>query len=121
MNHRKATPAKGTRFNAIATVWESVVIQAPESSGSAGTERRSSQSIVSRRTEKTMPAIAPPFGVFRRARARAILSDIIRLRRWKQRAPHRIRTNPNLLRFRAIGGGRSEEPIAQHASRGLYC
>src|SRR5882757_5099381 len=99
MNHRKATPAKGTRFNAIATVWESVAIQAPESSGSAGTERRSSQSIVNRRTEKTMPAIAAPFGVFRWARARAILSVITRLHKWKQRAPHRIRTDPHLLRF----------------------
>src|SRR5712672_3473014 len=76
MNHKKATPAKGTRFNASATVLESVASHAPGSSGSDGTERQSSQIIANRRAEKAMPAIAAAFGVFRRATERAPFSDI---------------------------------------------
>src|SRR5258708_19384868 len=38
MNHRKATPANGTRFNATAIVPVSVVSHAPASSGSAANE-----------------------------------------------------------------------------------
>src|SRR5215208_1371901 len=79
MNHRKATPANGTKFSASDTGPDSAAIQAPESIGSDGTERRSSQSIVIRRTEKTMPAIAAAFGVFIPARAGASTSDIIPL------------------------------------------
>src|SRR6267378_7782641 len=79
MNHKKATPAKGIRFSAIVTVPDSVAIQAPESRGSSGTERRSSQSIAIRRTEKAMPAIAAAFGVFSCFRVRTKFSDITRL------------------------------------------
>jgi hypothetical protein len=64
MNHRKATPENGTRFNARAIVPVSVTSHAPRSSGSAGMERRSSQKIANSKREKTIPAIAAAFGVF---------------------------------------------------------
>ena len=43
MNHKKAMPAKGTRFGARATVFELVLSHAPVSSGSARTESRNSK------------------------------------------------------------------------------
>jgi len=64
INHRKATPANGTRFNATVTARVSVASHAPGSSGSAGIEVRSSQRINSRSSEKTIPAMAAAFGVF---------------------------------------------------------
>jgi hypothetical protein len=65
INHRKATPANGTRFNAIVIALVSVPSQAPGSSGSAGIEVRISHRIDSRSSEKAIPAMAAAFGVFR--------------------------------------------------------
>ena len=48
MEHRNATPPKGTRFIATATFLESVVSQALGSSGSVGNERRSSETITTK-------------------------------------------------------------------------
>src|SRR6266478_8715894 len=75
MNHKKATPAKGTRFNASAIV-SVLASHAPDSSGSAGMERRSSPKIVNISREKMIPATAADFGVFRRALMKVSFSDI---------------------------------------------
>jgi hypothetical protein len=76
MNHRKATPSNGTRFMASATVLEFVSSQAPGSSGSVGTERRSNKTISVNKIEKTIPAIAAAFGVFRLVRVSVSPLDI---------------------------------------------
>src|SRR3974390_2326108 len=65
MNHKKASPANGTRFNAKATRVELVVSHAPGSRGSLGTEIRSSPNTARSRTQNRMPAIAAAFGVFK--------------------------------------------------------
>src|SRR5262249_26513716 len=65
MNHKKAIPAKGTRFSANATVFELVLSHAPGSSGSAGTEMRKSQKATISSAEKRIPATAAAFGVRR--------------------------------------------------------
>lgn len=72
MNHKKGMPANGTMLRASATVSKRVLSHAPPSSGSAGTESRTSTRLVMSRTEKTMPAIAAARAVFRRARVKPI-------------------------------------------------
>ncbi len=64
INHMKATPANGTKFNATVIALVSVASQAPGSSGSAGMEVRSSHRINNRSSEKAIPAMAAAFGVF---------------------------------------------------------
>src|SRR5262245_23959148 len=76
MNQRKATPANGIRLSARATVPELFVSHAPESSGSAGTERRNRPRTTTRRTEKMMPATAAAFGVRRLPLVRVDISVI---------------------------------------------
>src|SRR6516165_5702467 len=77
MNHRKASPANGTRFNAMATRLELVLSQSPDSSGSVGTEIRSSQKTAKSRTQNRIPAIAAAFGVFQFARVIVSSSVIV--------------------------------------------
>src|SRR5262245_19626705 len=76
MNQRKATPANGIRLSASATVPELLFSHAPESKGSAGTERRNRPRTTIRRTEKTMPATAAAFGVRRLPLVRVVVSII---------------------------------------------
>src|SRR4051794_36823653 len=56
INHKKATPANGMRFSASATVLAFEASQAPDSNGSAGTERRSSQKIFYQQMVNTEPS-----------------------------------------------------------------
>jgi hypothetical protein len=58
MNHKKAMPANGTRYDECATAPELVLSQVPSSSGLARTESRINKRPEIMRTENTIPAIA---------------------------------------------------------------
>src|SRR6516165_5614224 len=77
MNHKKASPANGTRFNATATRLELVLSHSPGSNGSVGTEIRSSQKTARSNTQNKIPAIAAAFGVFQFARVMVSSSVIV--------------------------------------------
>ena len=62
INHRKAIPANGTKFNATVTALVSVASHAPGSSGSAGIEVRSNHRINNMSSEKAIPAMPRPSG-----------------------------------------------------------
>jgi len=61
---------------ASATLLELVESQAPGSSGSSGTERRSRETITTSSMEKMIPAIAAAFGVLRLVRVSISLLGI---------------------------------------------
>src|SRR5436305_2714671 len=67
IDHRKATPANGTRFKASVIRLVLATSHAPESSGSSGIDGRSSAKIANINSENTIPATAAAFGVFSRA------------------------------------------------------
>jgi hypothetical protein len=71
MNHRKAIPANGTRFNPSATGVRIRTEPQPGSWGSAGTEIHSSQNAATVNKENSIPAMAAAFGVFRFVRLKA--------------------------------------------------
>ena len=80
MNHKKASPANGTRFNANAARPELVLSHSPASSGSVGTDIRRSQSTAMKRMQNKMPAMAAALGVLKFARVRPC-SSVISLNR----------------------------------------
>ena len=73
MNHKKAIPANGMRFSAIATAARrrESVSHEPGTAGSAGTETLSNTSATSRNTEKMIPATAAARGVLNGLPARS--------------------------------------------------
>jgi hypothetical protein len=75
---------------ANATVLEFVSSQAPGSSGSVGTERRSSNTIRVNKIEKIIPAIAAAFGVLRLVRVSvSLLGNMESPSLWEQQQMRR--------------------------------